>query len=166
MSSWIKCSGIGHCPTRTSRSLGASKCQALGTAQSHFGSQWLKKTLSDFETNSVDISLPDVSDLRMRDVLVSIHEEMQKVKSGLPEVHLDVPRWNLDGALQGVDDLTKRMNADVSIDASAFSSLLYSLQSQETLDPHWGSMLLKSALIPFYNEIVVFISGFFKVLLP
>lgn len=58
------------------------------------------------------------------------------------------------------------MNADVSIDASAFSSLLYSLQSQETLDPHWGSTLLKSALIPFYNEIVVFISGFFKVLLP
>eukprot|EP00889_Picochlorum_renovo_P008641 jgi/Picre1/35671/NNA_003132.t1 len=73
-----------------------SKCQALGTAQSHFGSQWLKKTLSDFETNSVDISLPDVSDLRMRDV-------------------------ESDGALQGVDDLTKRMNADVSIDASAFS---------------------------------------------
>jgi hypothetical protein len=66
----------------------------------------------------------------------------------------------------GVNNLTKRMNADVSIDASAFSSLLYSLQSQETLDPHWGSTLLKSALIPFYNEIVVFISGFFKVLLP
>lgn len=57
--------------------------------------------LTDFETSSVDISLPDVSDLHMRDVLVSIHEEMQKVKSGLPEVHLDVPRWNLDGALQG-----------------------------------------------------------------
>lgn len=58
------------------------------------------------------------------------------------------------------------MSADVSIDTSAFSSLLYSLQSQETLDPHWGSTLLKSTLIPFYNEILVFTSGIFKVLLP
>lgn len=57
--------------------------------------------LIDFETSSVDISFPDVSDLHMRDILVNIPEEIQKLKLGLPEVHFDAPRWNLDGALQG-----------------------------------------------------------------
>lgn len=157
---------------------------------------------TDFETDSVDISFPDVSGVPVRDFLVNLPDGIQKAKFNLPEVHFDVPRWNLDGALQGtllypsyacmtiwsdgtfygacpslnfmsflfddtgVDELAKRVNADVSIDASAFSSLLNSLQSQETLDPHWGSTLFKSACIPVYNEILVLVSGVFKVLLP
>ena len=56
---------------------------------------------TDFETDSVDISFPDVSGVPVRDFLVNLPDGIQKAKFNLPEVHFDAPRWNLDGALQG-----------------------------------------------------------------